>query len=284
MTRPTLVFSHGNSFPAGTYTQLLQALQTRGFDTLAIDRLGHDPRFGVGDNWPGLVAQLQDFVRPVVAERGPVFLVGHSLGGFVSLLCAAQHPALARGVVMLDSPLIGGWRASSVALAKRAGLIGRISPGAVSRQRRTHWPDADSALAHFAQKKSFARWQPEVLRDYIAHGTQDAQGQRVLRFDRDIETTIYNTIPHQLGRTLRRHPLQCPAAFVGGLQSQELKQVGLALTRRICQQRVAMVDGSHLFPMEQPQATAALVEAALRNMGACPPHSRRLMGELGGWR
>jgi hypothetical protein len=28
------------------------------------------------------------------------------------------------------------------------------------------------------------------------------------------------------------------------------------------------LDGSHLFPMEKPMATAAAVEAALRNMGA----------------
>jgi hypothetical protein len=39
--------------------------------------------------------------------------------------------------------------------------------------------------------------------------------------------------------------------------------VGMAMTQRVTQGRVAMLDGSHLFPMEQPQATAAAIEAAL---------------------
>ena len=62
---------------------------------------------------------------------------------------------------------------------------------------------------------------------------------------------------------LRRHPLRCPVAFIGGLQSQELAQVGVAMTHKVAQGRVAMMDGSHLFPMEKPLATAAAIEAAL---------------------
>lgn len=56
-------------------------------------------------------------------------------------------------------------------------------------------------------------------------------------------------------------------AFVGGLQSAELRQVGgIEGTRRIARGRVMMIDGTHLFPMEKPVATAAAVEAALRAM------------------
>ena len=38
----------------------------------------------------------------------------------------------------------------------------------------------------------------------------------VLSFDREVETAIYNTLPHNLDRLLRRHPLQCPVGFIGG--------------------------------------------------------------------
>ncbi|HRM94906.1 MAG TPA: alpha/beta hydrolase, partial [Alicycliphilus sp.] len=75
-----------------------------------------------------------------------------------------------------------------------------------------------------------------------------------------------NTLPHNLGRLLHAHPLQCPAAFIGGRDSAEMRQVGMAMTQRITQGRVMMLDGSHLFPMEQPQATAAAIEAALLNL------------------
>ena len=38
------------------------------------------------------------------------------------------------------------------------------------------------------------------------------------------------------------------------------------MTQQVTKGRIAMLDGSHLFPMEKPQATAAAVEAALRNL------------------
>ena len=57
-------------------------------------------------------------------------------------------------------------------------------------------------------------------------------------------------------------------AFVGGRQSVEMRRVGMSLTEQLTKGRTMMLDGSHLFPMEKPLATAAAVEAALRNLGA----------------
>ena len=197
----------------------------------------------------------------------PAFLVGHSLGGILSLMCAARHPELARGVVLIDSPVIGGWRATTLGLAKRTPLIGALSPGRISQKRRHHWPDAQAAMESFAHKKSFARWDPQVLQDYIDHGTHDEGGQRVLSFDRDIETAIYNSLPHKLDSLLKRKPLKCPAAFIGGTHSAEMRQAGTDLTHQVVKARSMMLDGSHLFPMEKPIATAAAIEATLRNLG-----------------
>ncbi|NDD02308.1 MAG: alpha/beta hydrolase, partial [Betaproteobacteria bacterium] len=99
---------------------------------------------------------------------------------------------------------------------------------------------------------------------------REEDGQRVLSFDRDIETQIYNTIPHNLSSLLKRHPVKCPVGFIGGTHSREMKVVGSDMTHKISKGRVMWLDGSHLFPMEKPIASAAAVEAALRNMGAVP--------------
>lgn len=275
---PAIVFSHGNSFPASTYRIMLDRLRERGFALHAIEKFGHDPAYPVTNNWPNLVRQLADFTRPIVDDATePVFFVGHSLGGFLSLMCAATHPALAQGVVLLDSPLIGGWRAGTLGLIKRTPLMKSVSPGAVSRRRRNLWAHRDEVFEHFRAKKAFAGWDPQVLHDYIDHGTFDAaeprasdstaqEPRRALSFAREVETNIYNTLPHNLGALLRRHPLQCKAAFVGGLRSEELKRAGLAMTRRIVGERIAMIDGTHLFPMEKPLEAAAAVETALRKL------------------
>lgn len=262
-----IVFSHGNSFPASTYRVLFGHLKARGFQVSAVERYGHDPRYPVSNNWPNLVQQLADFATVQVERLGePVFLVGHSLGGFLSVMAAARHPHLVRGVLLIDSPLIGGWKANVVDVAKRAQVVGSISPGRVSRQRRYSWASNEEALEHFRRKKSFARWHPDVLQDYITHGLEDRDGKRVLAFDRAVETAIYNTLPHNLGRLLAAHPLQCQAAFIGGRDSDEMRQVGMAMTQRITQGRIMMLDGTHLFPMEKPVATAAAIEASLLNL------------------
>jgi pimeloyl-ACP methyl ester carboxylesterase len=267
-TATRIVFSHGNSFPAGTYQMLLSSLRQRGFAVDAVDKFGHDPRYPVTNNWPHLVEELADFARAQQGDGEPAFLVGHSLGGILSLMCAARHPELARGVVLIDSPVLGGWKATTLGLAKRTALVGALSPGRISQKRRNHWPDAQAALENFRHKKAFARWDPQVLHDYIEHGTHDADGQRVLSFDRDVETAIYNSLPHNLDSLLKRHPLKCPAAFIGGTHSAEMRQVGQELTHQVVKGRVMMLDGSHLFPMEKPLATAAAIEASLRNLGA----------------
>lgn len=273
-----IIFSHANSFPASTYRVLFKSLRARGHAVRAVEKFGHDPRYPVTSNWPHLVQQLADFAAPEIEAHGKgAWLVGHSLGGFLSLMCAARHPQLGghtvRGVVLIDSPLLGGWRARTLELIKRAQLVGSVSPGKVSRKRRNAWPDADAALAHFAGKKAFADWEPQVLQDYIAHGTldrTDAHGKqhRTLDFDREVETAIYNTLPHNLDRLLRRHPLPCPVGFIGGTRSLEMKQVGMAMTHRLVgnrhPERLAMIEGSHLFPMEQPLETAAAIDAMLQ--------------------
>ena len=103
-----------------------------------------------------------------------------------------------------------------------------------------------------------------MLHDYITHCTHDEDGERVLSFDRDVETAIYNTLPDNLDRLLRSHPLKCPVAFIGGRQSRRCSRWAWRMTQQVTQGRMMMLDGSHLFPMEKPVATAAAIEAALR--------------------
>jgi pimeloyl-ACP methyl ester carboxylesterase len=263
-----LVFSHANSFPASTYRMLFKSLRSRGFTVKAVEKFGHDPLLPVTNNWPNLERQLTDFTRAHCERHGePAWLVGHSLGGFLSLMTACRAPELARGVLLLDSPLLGGWRATTLGMIKRTALVGSFSPGAISSKRRFSWSSQEEALEHLRHKRAFARWDPQVLQDYIEHGTHDEDGKRVLSFRREVETAIYNTLPDNLDGLLKRHPLKCPAAFIGGLQSREMQQVGMTLTEQLVRGRICMLDGSHLFPMEKPLATAAAIEAALRNFG-----------------
>lgn len=272
MTTPirTIVFSHANSFPASTYRVLIEGWRAAGYEVHAIDKLGHDPRYPVTTDWPHLVEQLSHFVEHEVGQ--PAWLVGHSLGGYLSMMAANRHPLLASGVVVLDSPLLHGWRAAGIAIAKQTRTMGQVMPSRISAQRTQEWPNQRAVHEHFSAKPKFAAFDPAVLADYLARGTEGhTDGHaRMLSFRREIETAIYNTMPHSLLQEFKRHPFQCPVAFVGGTRSRELQQVGLSGTKQIVGERLSWVDGSHLYPFERPRETVTEVLGWLRRFESLP--------------
>ncbi len=253
MTKPLLHFSHGNSYPAGSYRQVLDALGAD-YDVRSIDMLGHDPRFPVGDGWHGLVDEL---IAHLEAYGQPAILVGHSLGGMLSMMVARQRPELARCVVMLDSPVVAGWRALAWRFAKLRGWATRLSPARFSERRRNVWPDREAARAHFMAKPMFQAWAPGVIDDYLDHGLMPHEEGVQLRFSRDVETDIYNTLPHHMGSIIRP-PFPVPVGFIGGTTSLELRQAGLQATRKLVGPNLVMIEGGHLYPMERPAETAQL--------------------------
>lgn len=262
-----IVFAHANSFPLDTYRLLFSLLRQRGIAASGVQRFGHDPARPVTNHWPHLVDELIEYVEQQVQQHGqPLYLVGHSLGGILSFQAATKRPDLARGVLLIDSPLLGGWKANAVGLAKQTQIVGSVSPGKISQRRRNTWASNAEALEYFRSKKAFAHWHPQVLQDYVEHGLVDHQDKRTLLFQREVETAIYNTLPSNLNNQLRLSPLRCPVAFIGGRSSVEMRQVGMEMTQRITKGRIMMLDGSHLFPMERPEATAAAIEASLLNM------------------
>lgn len=253
MNKPLLHFTHGNSYPSGAYGRLLEELG-RDFDVRTTDMLGHDPRFPVDDNWHALIDEL---IAQLECYEEPAILVGHSLGGAIGMLAAWRRPDLARCVVMLDSPVVAGWRAHVWRLAKALGLGRKLSPGGVAQRRRNVWPSRDAAYQHFIAKPIFQAWAPGALDDYLDHGLAPHPQGVQLRFDRDVEASIYASLPHDMGPLLKK-PYPLPIGFVAGTDSQELRQAGMASTRKLVGENLVMIEGSHLYPMESPQLTAQL--------------------------
>jgi len=99
-----------------------------------------------------------------------------------------------------------------------------------------------------------------MLRDHIAAGLKPDPGPHGgvrLAFSREVETRLHNPLPDHFGMLLQRNPPQCPVAVIGGTRSRaEGRQVGMAATRAVTCGRIDWLDGTHLFPVEQPLQTA----------------------------
>ncbi|MGV7206624.1 alpha/beta fold hydrolase [Oxalobacteraceae bacterium A2-2] len=274
MNKPKLHFAHANSYPAGVYRQYF-ALLAPDFDIQALDMHGHNPRYPVTSNWPHLV---QEYIEELTNRYDePVILVGHSLGGMLSLLVGKARPDLVRCVVMLDAPVVAGWRAWVLRMIKSLGLGQKVPPAKFSVRRRHVWPDARAAYEHFAAKDIFAAWAPGVLQDYIDSGLKPHPDGVQLRFTREQETAVYQNLPHHLGGLLRSgYPV--PIGFIGGTDSWETSQSGLEHTRALVGRHFRLLPGGHLFPMESPaaaaQATREMIGQLLADAGAVPVRRR----------
>jgi pimeloyl-ACP methyl ester carboxylesterase len=233
------------------------------YDVQSLDIHAHNPRYPVRNGWHELMLELIDEL--LVRYSEPVILVGHSLGGMLSLMVGKARPDLVRCVVLMDSPVVAGWRASLLRFAKLSGIDQHFSPAKFSVKRRMLWANTEEAYRHYANKEMFAIWHPEVLRDYIQHGLKPHPEGVTLRFTRETETAVYRSLPHHLGAIVRRH-YPVPVGFVGGLDSAECRQAGMKATRRLVGRHFKMIPGGHLFPMESPAAAAIAVHSMTQSL------------------
>jgi pimeloyl-ACP methyl ester carboxylesterase len=126
---PPIVFVHGMGSSSATWTEVMARLAPR-HRVVAVDLLGHgaspvpdDPDEYTRDR---ALADLDD----VLAELGePAVMVGHSLGGYLTLAHAATRPGVLLGLVVSntgpgfsDPDKREGWNAMSRRNAHRFGV------------------------------------------------------------------------------------------------------------------------------------------------------------------
>jgi len=108
--RAIIILVHGFAEHAGRYEAQGKALAEAGFAVFGLDHAGH----GRSEGDRGHIRRLDDLVADVLQladlakEQQPgvgLFLLGHSMGGLVSILTALEKPDLWNGVV-LSGPLL----------------------------------------------------------------------------------------------------------------------------------------------------------------------------------
>jgi pimeloyl-ACP methyl ester carboxylesterase len=250
----SVFFAHANGFPSATYATLFAALGDE-YPVESLVQHGHDPRFPVADNWQALVDELIFHLQ----QRGePVLGVGHSLGGVLHYHAALRHPELYRGVVMLDSPVLTLLDRAVIRAAKRFGFIDKITPAGRTLGRREEFADIASARRYFAGKTLFRRFDPECFEAYLQHALKPAEAGLRLSFDAQTEIDIYRSIPHT--RPGRPEHLQVPLAMIRGRHSQVVLPHHTWSLRRVANAESLTLPGGHMFPLERPHATAAMLK------------------------
>jgi pimeloyl-ACP methyl ester carboxylesterase len=249
----TLFFAHANGFPSATYGKLFAGLQPE-YRVHHLEQHAHDPRFPVDDNWENLVAELLYHLETL---DEPVWGVGHSLGGVLHYHAALRRPELYRGLVLLDSPLLTLPDRLLVQAAKRFGFIDRLTPAGRTEGRRERFADLDEARVYFSGKPLFRRFDPDCLEDYVRHGLAPVEQGLRLKFDPATEVGIYRSLPHRTPGAARQ--LAVPLAMIRGHSSRTVPFHQARMVRRMPRGECLSMPGGHMFPLERPQETAAVL-------------------------
>jgi len=260
---PPVVLHHATGFLARIWEPIALRLASR-YQVLAYDARGHgdSDKPPTGYEWTWLVEDLRGFLQSLGLEG--VAVVGHSSGGAAALACAALYPPLIACVVALE-PVI---------TPPNVQEDGQSNPLAeMARRRRQVWPHREEMLAAYRRRPTFARWREDVLRLYVEHGTRPrGDGQVELKMPGHLEALVYEGRP-ALNTWDLLPRVRCPVLVVrGGEHASPLYRAAEAACARLPNARlVTVAQGSHFFPMEMPEETAALIEDFLSQAYPWPP-------------
>lgn len=255
MTEPLLVFAHANGFPGQCYTELFEALTP--WEVQALPCMGDGHR-AEDVRWEFFADEV---LEVLVSLKRPLVGLGHSLGGVVMLMAAAKRPDLFVHLITLDPPLIARWKRELHWGLQKVRLGDRFTPAWKSRNRREHFSSREEALNYFRGRGLFKHFSERALQLYVEHGLRENESGVTLTIPREVEVQIFRTLPARLPRGVRElEGTLIHATAPSLLTPQDLRWWNRTLPRF---EQIPLAAG-HLFPLDQPDATGALIAEVLQ--------------------
>jgi pimeloyl-ACP methyl ester carboxylesterase len=241
---PLVFCIHANGYMAAIWHPVALALTAQSH-VVAVDLPGHGDSEAAPDyRWDHLAECVGGVLRR--ADLGPAVLVGHSIGGTLSAICAARYPELVRAIVLADAVIL-----PEPFYHHPEGVPSDLYG---TSKRRRSWPSREAMRESLASKAAYARWRPEMIELYVAEGVRDADGGVTLKCAPETEAEVYrNTLTYNCWPEIARADV--PAIVLRGLSKEGLSSLtALELLGWLPQaEDRPLPDASHLLPMERPE-------------------------------
>jgi len=259
--RRGLVFVHGGGACAHWWTHVA-ARFARHLRVAAVDLSGH------GDSDHRVEYDLEAWTEEVMAAAaaagivGPPVVVGHSMGGFVTIATAALHPDRLDGVIVCDSPVTEpDPEIRSFHLRDAFG-------------RPRVYPTVEEALARFRTVPPQDHYLPYVMDHVGRRSMRPADGGWVWKFDRSIFQQFAGGMRGVALPYLSE--VRCRLALLRSENGLVTEDIGHSMFERLG--RVAPVieipEAGHHAMLDQPLILLTAVRSLLADWDHSEPHTR----------
>jgi pimeloyl-ACP methyl ester carboxylesterase len=259
--RRGLVFVHGGGANAHWWTHVAAPFADE-FRVLAVDMSGH------GDSDHREVYSLEDWTDEVMAVAGhggvvgrPV-LVGHSMGGFVTIATAALHPDELAGVIVCDSPV-----------TEPDPEVGAYHVRDAFGRARVYDTEAE-ALARFRTVPAQDHYLPFVMDHVARRSLRRVEDGWMWKFDRQIFAQFASGVRSVALPYLS--DVTCRLALLRSEHGLVTRDIGDAMFERLG--RVTPVfelpEAGHHPMLDQPLILLTALRALLADWDHSEPHAR----------
>ena len=265
-----VVFLHANGFNAMTYRSVLAPLAGR-LRILAVDQQGHgrSPQRVAAEGRMDWLDLRDDLLGLLAALDGPpVVLAGHSMGGAVSILAAAERPAAVRGLALFDPVIVP--RDMVAAARGLAEPPHRDNPPALgARRRRAYFPSRAAAIESYTGRGAFKTWPTQALADYVEDGFRDRpDGEVELTAAPEWESSNFSAHMNDVWSALDglRMPIAILRAEIASTCNLTSAEPYSAANPDFSVETIA--GATHFLPLERPDLVAAtLIDVAGHDQG-----------------
>jgi pimeloyl-ACP methyl ester carboxylesterase len=258
-----LVLIHGLAGQMRHFTYGMVKLLAPHFRVVAIDRpgSGHSVRPAT------MAADVSTQAAAIAAlldklQLGPAVIVGHSLGGAIALTLAVEQPRCVAGLALVaplthlppDAAPPEAFRALTIETGWLRALFAwtLVVPATMAGSRAV----LEQVFGPEAVPGDFAG---------RGGGLMSLCPHQFIAASRDMQA-VTARLP---AVSARYHDLHIPVRVLFGRQDRILdwKKNGQALADTAPQAKLTLVDGGHMLPVTQVEATVAFVESAVKDMG-----------------
>lgn len=262
-----ILMLHATGFHARCWDAVIDDLPEN--PVYAVDLRFHGNSSKSGEvSWPLMAKDIRALVDKL--NLAGMVGVGHSIGGYLLTLVAANASSRFRELLLLDPVIMDRQR---YAFAKQMETVANPAdhPGA---KRRNAWQSPDEMVERFKSRKPFDTWDARVLQDYCDHALTppDSDGVRCLLCDPLHEAQIYirhdgDAVHTALSRldvpttVLRaREPTEKDSPFDFTV-SPTWPDVAAAMQKGT---DIYLPEHTHFIPMENPGLVARHITRALK--------------------